>query len=84
MKKGVILKFMSVLSSTYIALVLKEPKTKTSVRKVFLLKTVANMFVKHCNEVENHKKHFVMNTRIIIWYSLRSAQTYIDKALIGH
>ncbi|MCD7817656.1 MAG: site-specific integrase [Lachnospiraceae bacterium] len=44
--KGVMFKFPQVLGSPSTALVLKEPKTKTSVRKIFLPKTVAEMLVK--------------------------------------
>ena len=43
--KGVIKVFPSILVSKHTALVLKEPKTKTSIRKVFLPKTVAEMLV---------------------------------------
>lgn len=57
-EKGVILKFPPALSSTHTALVLKEPKTKTSVRKIFLPKTVAEMLVKRYEEVENLKELF--------------------------
>ena len=57
-EKGVIFKFPPALSSTHTALVLKEPKTKTSVRKIFLPKTVAEMLVKRYEEVENLKELF--------------------------
>lgn len=39
--KGVIRRFPPAIRSTNTALVLKEPKTKTSVRKIFLPRTVA-------------------------------------------
>ncbi len=39
--KGVIKKFPPCIASTHTALVLKEPKTKTSIRRVYLPKTVA-------------------------------------------
>ena len=57
-EKGVIFKFPPVLSSTHTTLVLKEPKTKTSVRKVFLPQTVAEMLVKHREEMEKIKDLF--------------------------
>ena len=57
-EKSVILKFPPAPSSTHTALVLKEPKTKTSVLKIFLLKTVAEIFVKHYEEVKNFKELF--------------------------
>ena len=56
--KGVVFKFPPALSSTHTALVLKEPKTKTSVRKVFLPKTVAEMLQKRFEEIENLKELF--------------------------
>lgn len=43
--KGVIKKFPPCIASTHTALVLKEPKTKTSIRRVYLPKTVAYMLV---------------------------------------
>ena len=46
-ERGVIHKFPSCGSSTHTILVLKEPKTASSVRKVFLPKTVARMVVEH-------------------------------------
>lgn len=57
-EKGVVFKFPPAVASTHTALVLKEPKTKTSVRKVFLPKTVAEMLVKHREEIENLKELF--------------------------
>ena len=44
-KQGVIKKFPPCIASTHTALVLKEPKTKTSIRRVYLPKTVAYMLV---------------------------------------
>ena len=41
--KGVIKKFPPCIASTHTALVLKEPKTKTSILRVYLPKTVAYM-----------------------------------------
>lgn len=57
-EKGVIFKFPPILASTHTMLVLKEPKTKTSIRKVFLPKTVAEMLVKHREEMDNLKELF--------------------------
>lgn len=57
-EKGVIFKFPPALSSTHTVLVLKEPKTKTSVRKIFLPKTVAEMLVKHRKEMDSLKELF--------------------------
>ena len=51
-------KFPPALSSNHTALVLKDPKTLTSVRKVFLPKTVAEMLVKHRKEIDNLKELF--------------------------
>ncbi len=56
--KGVIFKFSPALSSTHTVLVLKEPKTKTSVRKVFLPKTIAEMLAQHRKEMDNLKELF--------------------------
>lgn len=57
-EKDVLFKFPPAFASTHTALALKEPKTKTSVRKVFLPKTVAEMLVKHHEEMENLKELF--------------------------
>lgn len=56
--KDIIRKFPPTLSSTHTALVLKTPKTKTSVRKVFLPKTVAEMLVERKAEIEELKELF--------------------------
>ena len=56
--KGVIMKFPAALSSTNTCLVLKEPKTKTSIRKVFLPKTVAEMLIARKKEIEEIKELF--------------------------
>lgn len=50
--KGVLKKFPPCIASTHTALVLKEPKTKTSVRRVYLPSTVANMLVERRKEIE--------------------------------
>lgn len=57
-EKDVLFKFPPAFASTHTALVLKEPKTKTSVRKIFLPKTVAEMLVKHREEMKNLKELF--------------------------
>jgi len=57
-EKGVIFKFPPAFASTHTMLVLKEPKTKTSVRKVFLPKTVAEMLVRRHEDIENLKELF--------------------------
>ena len=50
--KGVIKKFPPCIASTHTALVLKEPKTKTSIRRVYLPKTVAYMLVERKKEID--------------------------------
>ena len=57
-EKGVMFKFPPAVASTHTALVLKEPKTKTSIRKIFLPKTVAEMLVKRHEDIENLKELF--------------------------
>lgn len=57
-EKGIILKFPPAFASTHTRLVLKEPKTKTSVRRVFLPKTVAEMLVQRKEEIEELKDLF--------------------------
>ena len=56
--KDVIFTFPKVLMNTSTALVLKTPKTKTSVRKVFLPNTVAQMLVKRKEQIEELKELF--------------------------
>ncbi|MCP1110874.1 integrase [Lachnospiraceae bacterium PF1-21] len=56
--KDVIRIFPAVLSSKHTVLVLKKPKTRTSVRKVFLPKTVAAMLVNKKQEIEELKDFF--------------------------
>ena len=56
--KDIKYKFPPTLSSTNTALVLKSPKTKTSVRKVFLPRTVAEMLVTRKKEIEELKDLF--------------------------
>lgn len=50
--KGVIKKFPPCIASTHTALVLKEPKTKTSIRRVYLPKTVAYMLIERKKEID--------------------------------
>ena len=51
-------KFPPAVASTHTALVLKETKTKTSIRKIFMPKTVAEMLVKRHEDIENLKELF--------------------------
>ena len=53
---GVKLKFPSILACRHTVLVLKEPKTKTSVRKVFLPRTVAEMLVERKKDIGELKE----------------------------
>ena len=53
---GVKLKFPSILACRHTVLVLKEPKTKTSVRKVFLPRAVAEMLVERKKDIEALKE----------------------------
>lgn len=57
-EKDVMFKFPSALCRSNTMLVLKTPKTKTSVRRVFLPKTVAEMLVAHKAEQDEHKTLF--------------------------
>ena len=50
--KDVIKVFPSILASKHTSLVLKAPKTKTSIRKVFLPKTVAEMLIARKNNLD--------------------------------
>ena len=57
-EKGIIFKFPPMVKGNNTALVLKEPKTITSTRKVFLPKTVAEMLIKRKAEQEELKDLF--------------------------
>ena len=57
-EKDIMFKFPSVFASGHTALILKTPKTKTSVRKVFLPKTVAEMLIKRKAAIEELKELF--------------------------
>lgn len=57
-EKGVIYKFPAVFARNSTMLVLKEPKTKTSIRKVFIPKTVAEMLKARYAELEEYKEIF--------------------------
>ncbi|MCD8300135.1 MAG: site-specific integrase [Clostridiales bacterium] len=57
-EKDVIFKFPAVLVRNSTALVLKTPKTRTSVRKIFLPRTVAEMLVARKAEIEELKELF--------------------------
>ena len=54
--KDVIKVFPGVLASKHTSLVLKAPKTKTSIRTVYLPNTVAEMLLKHKKEQEEIKE----------------------------
>ena len=56
--KDIMFKFPPTFASTNTALVLKTPKTKTSVRKIFLPRTVAEMLVQRKAEIEELKELF--------------------------
>lgn len=56
--KDILFKFPRTMPSTHTALVLKTPKTKTSVRKVFLPRTVAEMLVERKAAIEELKELF--------------------------
>ena len=55
-KKDVILVFPHILSGNNTSLVLKSPKTKTSVRKIFLPKSVASMLTERKKQIEEMKE----------------------------
>lgn len=56
--KGVMYTFPAILANNRTLLVLKTPKTKTSTRKVFLPKTVAEMLIKRKQQLEEYKSFF--------------------------
>ena len=58
MNEYLIKKFPPCIASTHTALVLKEPKTKTSIRRVYLPKTVAKMLVDRKAEIDELKDLF--------------------------
>lgn len=55
-QQGIKLRFPAVFAYGHTALVLKAPKTKTSVRKIFLPKAVAEMLVERKKEIEELKE----------------------------
>lgn len=57
-EKGVMFKFPAVIARTNTALVLKEPKTKTSTRRVFIPTTIAEMLKQRKAEIEEYKALF--------------------------
>lgn len=57
-EKGIVLKFPAFIARTSTALVLKEPKTKTSTRKIFLPTTVAKMLKERYHEIQEYKELF--------------------------
>ena len=54
--RGIVFQFPSCLGCRSTVLVLKEPKTQSSVRKVFLPRTVAEMLLKHKSEQDEVKE----------------------------
>lgn len=56
--KDVLLKFPSAISNTHTRLVLKKPKTKTSVRRVYLPRTVAEMLLERRAYIDDLKELF--------------------------
>ena len=56
--KDVIFTFPKTLSNTHTSLILKTPKTATSVRKIFLPKTVALMLVERKKQIDEIKELF--------------------------
>lgn len=56
--KGVLLEFPPILRSQHTKLVLKDPKNRTCVRRVFLPVTVAEMLVKRKQEIDDLKELF--------------------------
>ena len=55
-EKDIMFKFPHVYASGHTALILKTPKTKTSVRKVFLPKTVAELLIERKATIEEYKE----------------------------
>ncbi len=56
--KGVLLEFPPILRSQHTKLVLKDPKNRTSVRRVYLPATVAEMLIKRKQEIDDLKELF--------------------------
>lgn len=57
-EKDVMHIFPAVMGKNTTALVLKTPKTKTSVRKVFLPKAVAEMLIERRKQIDEYKDYF--------------------------
>ncbi len=57
-EKDVIFKFPPLIASTHTSLILKTPKTKTSVRRVYLPKTVAEMLIERKSYIADMKELF--------------------------
>ena len=55
-EKGIIFRFPNLLGCKGTVLVLKEPKTQTSVRRVFLPESVAEMLIRHRKEQDEVKE----------------------------
>ena len=67
---GILFKFPTMRGCNSTVLVLKDPKTKTSVRKVFLPRAVAEMLVERKKTVDELKELLGMNTGITTLYLL--------------
>lgn len=68
-EKGIMFKFPTMRGCNSTVLALKEPKTKTSVRKVFLPRAVAEMLVERRKTIEELKNCWGMNIEIMTLYS---------------
>ncbi len=67
--KDIIRVFPRTLSNTNTSLVLKTPKTKTSVRKIFLPSTVAQMLLREKKQIDEMKELFGDEYLDMTWYS---------------
>lgn len=56
--RDVMFTFPAVMAKNNTTLVLKTPKTKTSIRKVFLPTTVANMLIERKKQLAEYKEYF--------------------------
>lgn len=55
-EKSILYKFPAILACKHTVLVLKEPKTRTSIRKVFLPRSVAEMLVERKKDIDELKE----------------------------
>ena len=68
-EKGIMFKFPTMRGCNSTVLALKEPKTKTSVRKVFLPRAVSEMLVERRKTIDELKELLGMNIEIMTLYS---------------